>query len=65
MHALEDNKEATVKIANDLDDSIARELISKLFPEKAEIDRLKSLEDKNSAGEIKAHIAIHQLFNTQ
>lgn len=44
-------------------DSFKKELISKLFPEQAERDRLESLAKSKSVGEIKARIAIHQLFS--
>jgi hypothetical protein len=59
MQALKEDKEQA------REDSFKNELLRKLFPEKAELDKLKSLEETKSAGEIKAQIAIHQLFKTQ
>ena len=47
------------------EDLLKNELLSKLFPEKTELDKLKSLEETKSAGEIKARIAIHQLFKSR
>tara|TARA_R110002073_G_scaffold269606_2_gene432770 strand:+ start:383 stop:562 length:180 start_codon:yes stop_codon:yes gene_type:complete len=59
MQALKDNKEQASK------DSYRKELLQKLFPEEAKLEKLKSLEKTKSVGEIKAKIAIHQLFATQ
>ena len=59
MQAKNDDKQQARK------DYYRQELLQKLFPEEAQLEKLKSLEKTKSAGEIKAEIAIHQLFATQ